>query len=78
MLQLQCQHGFRSHGGIRKESELMYCKDCSKPANRKLTIRDAYERVHDVWLCDMHADKFLSERIVDDVSRKEYMERRYE
>ena len=56
----------------------MVCKDCSKPANRKLTIRDAWERVIDVWLCDMHADKFLSERIVDDVSRKAYMERRYD
>ena len=74
MANLRCNHC----GQPLKEGKLMYCKECSKPANRKLTVRDAYERVLDVWLCDLHADKFLSERIVDDVSRKEYMERRYD
>ena len=34
------------------------CTYCSRPANTKVTVRDDYGRVHDIFACDEHAKSF--------------------
>lgn len=46
------------------------CQYCSRPANVKVVVRDEYERVHDVFVCDLHHE--------EKPSRKDYMEGKYD
>ena len=59
---------------LKQEKPMMHCRDCPRIANVKLTVRDVWQRVHTIWLCDEHAK---GERLVTDESRKEYMEKKY-
>jgi len=52
------------------------CQYCSRPANTKVTRRDEWGRIHDVFVCDDH-DGTLK-RVNGGESQKDYMEGRYD
>lgn len=52
---------------------MMLCAYCDRQANNKIAVRDEWERVRDVWVCDQH-DPTLK---AVNGSQKEYMEERY-
>ena len=49
------------------------CAYCSRPANTSLNVRDDYERVHTIYVCDAHSKPPKKEP-----SQKDYMEDRYD
>ena len=48
------------------------CQYCERPANKRITTRDDYGRVHDIYVCDTH------EKPPKESSRKDYMEGKYD
>lgn len=55
---------------------MMICAYCPRPANNKVTTRDDWQRVRQIYVCDAHDPTAIVHVNGGAEAQKEYMERR--